>query len=71
MREYGYSQKALLDPSHPAGRSLFLRQLGPGRGRSQMSEWRRKGVRRNGLKVIASNPELATIAKDLEALNNA
>jgi ribosomal protein L37E len=23
MREYGYSQKTLLDPSHPAGRSLL------------------------------------------------
>jgi hypothetical protein len=22
MKEYGYSQKTLLDPSHPAGRSL-------------------------------------------------
>jgi hypothetical protein len=23
MKEYGYSQKTLLDPSHPAGRSLL------------------------------------------------
>jgi hypothetical protein len=38
---------------------------------AQMSEWRRKGVPRRDLKVIASDPELAAIEKDLEALNDA
>jgi hypothetical protein len=37
----------------------------------KMSELRRKGVPRSDLKVIASDPELAAIAKDLEALNDA
>jgi hypothetical protein len=36
-----------------------------------MSELRRKGVPRRDLKVIASDPELAAIEKDLEALNDA
>ena len=36
-----------------------------------MSEWRLRGVRRSDLKIVASNPDLAAIAKDLEALNNA
>jgi hypothetical protein len=38
---------------------------------AKMSERRRNGVCRSDLKVIASNPELAAIAKDLEALNDA
>ena len=38
---------------------------------AKMSEWRLKGVRRRDLKIIASDPELAAIAKDLEALNDA
>jgi hypothetical protein len=38
---------------------------------AKMSEWRRKGVRRSDLKIIASDPELAAIAKDLEGLNDA
>jgi hypothetical protein len=37
----------------------------------KMSELRRKGVPRSVLKIIASDPELAAIAKDLEALNDA
>ena len=37
----------------------------------KMSELRRKGVPRSDLKIIASDPELAAIAKDLEALNDA
>ena len=37
----------------------------------KMSELRRKGVPRRDLKVIASDPELAAIEKDLEALNDA
>jgi hypothetical protein len=35
----------------------------------KMSEWRRKGVPRSDLKIMASDPELAAITKDLEALN--
>jgi hypothetical protein len=38
---------------------------------AKMSEWRRNGVRRCDLKIIASDPELAAITKDLEALNEA
>jgi hypothetical protein len=37
----------------------------------KMSELRRKGIPRSDLKIIASDPELAAIAKDLEALNDA
>jgi hypothetical protein len=35
---------------------------------AKMSEWRRKGVRRSDLKIIASDP---AIAKELEVLNDA
>ena len=38
---------------------------------AQMSEWRRKGVRRSDLKIIASDPDAAAITKDVEALNDA
>jgi hypothetical protein len=38
---------------------------------AEMSEWRRKGVRRIDLKIIASDPDLAAITKDVEALNDA
>jgi hypothetical protein len=37
----------------------------------KMSEFRRKGVRRSDLKIIASDPDLAAITKDVEALNDA
>ena len=37
----------------------------------KMSEWRLKGVPRGDLKVIASDPDLIAIKKDLEALNDA
>jgi hypothetical protein len=37
----------------------------------KMSELRRNGVPRTDLKIIASDPDLAAIAKDLEALNDA
>ena len=36
---------------------------------AKMSEWRRKGVRRIDLKIIASDPDPTTITKALEALN--
>ena len=36
----------------------------------KMSELRRKGVPRSDLKIIASDPDLAAIAKDIEALND-
>ena len=52
----------------------FLPEFGSfvrGEAIAKMSEWRRKGVRRGDLKIIASNPELAAITKDLEALNGA
>jgi hypothetical protein len=38
---------------------------------AKMSEWRGKGVRRSELKILASDPDLAAIANDLEALNEA
>jgi hypothetical protein len=38
---------------------------------AKMSELRLKGMRRSDLKIIASDPDLAAIAKDLEALNDA
>jgi hypothetical protein len=38
---------------------------------AKMSEWRRKGVRRSDLKILASDPDLTAIKKDLEALNDA
>jgi hypothetical protein len=37
----------------------------------KMSELRSKGVPRSDLKIIASDPDLAAITKDVEALNNA
>ena len=37
----------------------------------KMSELRLKGVRRIDLKIIASDPDLAAITKDVEALNDA
>ena len=37
----------------------------------KMSELRRNGVPRGDLKIIASDPDLAAIARDLEALNDA
>jgi hypothetical protein len=36
-----------------------------------MSELRLKGVLRRDLKIIASDPDLAAITKDIEALNDA
>jgi len=36
---------------------------------AQMSEWRRKGVRRPNLKIVASDPDLVAIEKAIEALN--
>jgi hypothetical protein len=38
---------------------------------AKMSELRGKGVRRSDLKIIASDPDLAAISKDVEALNDA
>jgi hypothetical protein len=38
---------------------------------AKMSELRHKGVRRSDLKIIASDPDLAAITKDVEALNDA
>ena len=52
----------------------FLPQFGSfvrGEAIVKMSELRLKGVRRSDLKIIASDPDLAAITKDVEALNNA
>jgi hypothetical protein len=58
--------------------TLVIRWDGPefgsfvrGEAIAKMSEWRLKGVRRSDLKIIGSDPDLAAIAKDLEALNDA
>ena len=37
----------------------------------KMSESRRKGVPSSNLKIVASDPDLAAIPKDVEALNDA
>jgi hypothetical protein len=52
----------------------FLPEFGSfvrGEAIAKMSELRRKGVRRMDLKIIASDPDLAAITKDVEALNDA
>ena len=38
---------------------------------AKMSDLRLKGVRRSDLKIIGSDPDLAAIKKDVEALNDA
>jgi hypothetical protein len=51
----------------------FLPEFGSfvrGEAIAKMSELRRKGVRRSNLKIIASDPDLAAITKDVEALND-
>ena len=52
----------------------FLPEFGSfvrGEAIAKMSELRRKGVRRIDLKIIAPDPNLAAITKDVEALNDA
>ncbi len=52
----------------------FLPEFGSfvrGEAIAKMSELRRKGVRRIDLKIIASDPNLAAITRDVEALNDA
>jgi hypothetical protein len=52
----------------------FLPEFGSfvrGEAIARMSEVRRKGARRIDLKIIASDPDLAAISKDIEALNDA
>jgi hypothetical protein len=52
----------------------FLAEFGSfvrGEAIAKMSELRLKGVRRSDLKIIASDPDLAAIKKDVEALNEA
>ena len=52
----------------------FLPEFGSfvrGEAIAKVSELRREGVRRIDLKIIASDPDLAAITKDVEALNDA
>jgi hypothetical protein len=52
----------------------FLPEFGSfvrGEAIAKMSELRLKGVRRSDLKIIASDPDLAAITKDVETLNEA
>jgi hypothetical protein len=51
----------------------FLPEFGSfvrGEAIAKMSELRRRGVPRIDLKIIASDPDLAAITKDVEALND-
>jgi hypothetical protein len=51
----------------------FLPEFGSfvrGEAIAKMSELRRKGVPRSDLKIIASDPDLAAISKDIETLND-
>ena len=51
----------------------FLPEFGSfvrGEAIAKMSELRRKGVRRSDLKIIASDPDLVAITRDVEALND-
>jgi hypothetical protein len=71
INEYGYSQTMLLDPRHPHD-GPFFPEFGSfvrGEAIAKMSKWRRKGVRRSDLKIIASDPDPAAITKAVEALN--
>ena len=52
----------------------FLPEFGSfvrGEAIAKMSELRRKGIPRIDLKIIASDPDLTAITKDVEALNDA
>jgi hypothetical protein len=52
----------------------FLPEFGSfvrGEAIAKMSELRLKGVRRSDVKIIASDPDLAAITKDVETLNDA
>ena len=52
----------------------FLPEFGSfvrGEAIAKMSELRLTGVRRSDLKILASDPDLAAIEKDVEALNDA
>jgi hypothetical protein len=52
----------------------FLPEFGSfvrGEAIAKMSELRLKGVRRGDLKIIASDPDLSAIEKDVKALNDA
>jgi hypothetical protein len=52
----------------------FLPEFGSfvrGEAIARMSELRLKGVRRGDLKIIASDPDLAAIEKDVKALSDA
>ena len=73
MSEYAASQKTLLDPSHTPRRSLYsrVRQLCAWRRYRQNERIAAQGVPRGDLKIIASDPDLAAITKDVEALNDA
>jgi hypothetical protein len=52
----------------------FLAEFGSfvrGEAIAKMSEVRRRGICRSDLKIIASDPDLAAITKDIETLNDA
>ena len=75
MKEYSGSQETLLDPCSFVVSGRFLPEFGSfvllAEAIAKMSELRLKGVRRSDLKIIASDPDLAAITKDVEALNDA
>jgi hypothetical protein len=50
----------------------FIAEFGSfvrGEAIAEMSEWRRRGVRRVNLKIVATDPDLAAIENAVEALN--
>jgi hypothetical protein len=52
----------------------FLPKFGSfvrGEAIAKISDLRREGIRRSDLKIIASDPDVAAITKDVEALNDA
>ena len=72
MKEYGSQETLWTLLARREGR--FLPEFGSfvrGDVIAKMSELRRKGVPRSDLKIIASDPDLAAIIKDVEALNDA
>src|SRR5271156_3646132 len=72
MKEYG-SQETLLDSARPPRRSLYsrVRQLCAWRGYRQNERIAAQGSSSQRPQIIASDPDLAAITKDVEALNDA
>src|SRR5271156_679602 len=72
MKEYG-SREPLLDSARPPRRSLYsrVRQLCAWRRYRQNERIAAQGSSSQRPQIIASDPDLAAITKDVEALNDA